>query len=153
MRRTPPFSVDANVLIYCVHAGEPRQHAALEIMERALGANCILTLQALGEFFHAVSRKRIRSRAEAALQVRRWLVAFPDPVPSSPRGMDAAMSESMTGRFAYWDAMLLATAAEAGCTAVISEDMAPGATLGPVRIVPAFAGGVVAPEALALLEA
>lgn len=152
---TPPprFSVDANVLVYSVHAEERRQLAALEVMERALGADCVLTLQALGEFFHVVSRKRIRPRAEAAQQVRRWLVAFPDAVAASAQGLERAIAESATGRFAYWDALLLATAAEAGCTALISEDMAPGATLGPVRVVPAFAGDLVSPEALALLGA
>ena len=48
--------------------------------------------------------------------------------------------------------LLLATAAEAGCAAAISEDMAEGAALGTIRVVPAFAGdGGVSPAARALL--
>jgi predicted nucleic acid-binding protein len=62
--------------------------------------------------------------------------------------MDAAAE----GRFSYRDALLLATAAEAGCAAAISEDMGDGAALGPIRVVPAFAGdGGVNPAARALL--
>ena len=49
------------------------------------------------------------------------------------------------------DALLLATAAEAGCAAAISEDMADGAALGSIRVVPAFAGDGVNPVARALL--
>jgi predicted nucleic acid-binding protein len=58
----------------------------------------------------------------------------------------------MEGRFSYWDAPLLATAAEAGCAAAISEGMGDGAALGAIGVVPAFAGdGGVNPAARALL--
>jgi predicted nucleic acid-binding protein len=62
------------------------------------------------------------------------------------------MLESEQKRFSFWDALLLASAGEAGCEAVISEDMRPGAMFGGVRIIPAFdkAGGI-SPEADALL--
>ena len=42
-------------------------------------------------------------------------------------------------------------AAKAGCAATISEDMADGAALGSIRVVPAFAGDGVNPVARALL--
>ena len=64
----------------------------------------------------------------------------------------AAMDAAAEGRFSYWDALLLATAAEAGCAAAISEDMAEGAALGSIRVVTAFAAdGGVNPAARALL--
>ncbi len=47
--------------------------------------------------------------------------------------------------------MLLAAAGQAECAAAVSEDMAPGAELAGVRVVPAFAGTDPAPETLALL--
>jgi predicted nucleic acid-binding protein len=61
--------------------------------------------------------------------------------------MDAAAE----GRFSYRDALPLATAAEAGCAAAMSGDMAEGAALGSIRVVPAFAAGGVNPAARALL--
>lgn len=145
------FTFDANVLIYYVTAGDARQVAAQDLLRRAAEGRCILTLQALGEFFWSSTRKRIVTRQDAAAQVRRWLAVFPSPPPASIAAMETALAASEAGRFGYWDAMLLATAGEAGCTAVISEDMAPGATLGPVRLVPAFRDGAASPEALALL--
>ena len=57
----------------------------------------------------------------------------------------------MEGRFSYWDALLLATAAEAGCNTAISGDLAGDVTLGSIRVVKAFAGGGVSAAARALL--
>ncbi len=144
-------TLDTNILVYSVQAGEPRQPATLAMVQRARDQGCILTLQALGEFFAATSGKRILSRVDAAAQVRRWLELFPSPAIPSASALLTALIASEAGRFGYWDALLLATAGEAGCTTVISEDMAPGAALGPVKVVSAFQDGAVSPEALALL--
>jgi len=55
-------------------------------------------------------------------------------------------------RRALVEANLDTLTAEAGCAATISEDMAEGAALGSIRVVPAFAGdGGVSPAARALL--
>ena len=39
--------------------------------------DCVLTLQALGEFFYVTTRKRMVARTEAAAQLRDWTTAFP----------------------------------------------------------------------------
>lgn len=150
---TPPrYSLDSNILIYTAQGGDWRQALSVEMIGRAMQGHCVLTLQSLGEFYTASTRKGYATRAEARAQVRRWLELFPGvPATSSAECLATAMAASEAGRFGYWDAMLLATAGEAGCIAVISEDMAPGATLGTVRVVPAFQGDAASPEALALL--
>lgn len=140
-------TLDTNILVYCVQAGDPRQGPAMELVELAIGAGCPLMLQSIGEFFVAATRKRYITQAAAAQQVRRWLTIFPDPVPPSVQAVEAAIAAAAAGRFAYWDALLLTTAAEAGCEVVLSEDMAPGAMLGPIRVVPAFAAGAINPAA------
>ncbi len=147
------FSLDANILIYTARRGDPRQDLALSIIAGALGSqgSCVLTLQALGEFFTACARKGYATRPEAAAQVRQWRTLFPLVQPATVAAMEAALTASTAGRFGYWDALLLATAAEAGCEALISEDMAAGAALNGSRVVPAFAGGAVSAEALAIL--
>lgn len=146
------YSLDANVLVYTVDRGDWRHPLALQMVRLAARGGCVLTMQALGEFFVASTRKKLLSRDEVAAQVRRWLAAFPLPLATRPELVEVALAASEAGRFGYWDAMLVATAAAAGCTAVISEDMAAGATLAGARIVPAFAGGAITPEALALLD-
>jgi predicted nucleic acid-binding protein len=42
------------------------------------------------------------------------------------------LNEAAAGRFSYWDALLLATLGRAGCSVLLSEDMADGATLAGV---------------------
>jgi len=145
------FTVDTNILIYTVTPGDRRREPAISIVERAALGRGLLTLQSLGEFFVAVTRKRMISRSDAAVQVRRWIGAFPPPLTPDTEAVDHALEASIAGRFGYWDAVLVASAGLAGCTAVISEDMAPGATLAGARVVPAFAGDAISPEALAVL--
>lgn len=145
------FSLDSNILVYAVDGRDARQDAALEILAAAARRPCVLTLQSLGEFFHAVTRKGIIPPREATGQVERWMTAFSDIATAGPAALRAAMEASASGRFGFWDAMLLATARDAGCAAVISEDMRDGATLDGVRVVGAFAGTGVAPAARRVL--
>jgi len=150
--RPPLVTFDSNVLVHAAQAGDPRREAALELLQLAAGGRCVLTLQALGEFFFAATRKGLATRPAAAAQVRRWLTVFPSPLAASATAVVAAMDAVAEGRFSYGDALLLATAAEAGCAAAISEDMGDGAALGSIRVVRAFAGdGGANPDARALL--
>jgi predicted nucleic acid-binding protein len=147
------FSLDSNVLIYAADDRDPaRQESVLEIIARAAQRDCVLTPQALSEFFHAVSRKGIMPRTEAADQVHDWVTTFAVSPGATAATVLTAVEASVSGRFQYYDALLLATAREAGCTAVISEDMADGAELNGIRVVSAFgAHGVIGADALALL--
>ena len=72
------FSLDANVLVYAADrtAGE-RHERALHILDRAVRRDCVLTLQALAEFFYVTTRKRMVARTEAAAQLRDWTTEFP----------------------------------------------------------------------------
>ncbi len=122
------------------------------IVQRAARLNCVLTLQSLAEFFRATTRKQIVPYAEAAAQVERWLKLFPDLALASASALASAMAAAASGRFAFFDALLLATAGEAGCVAVLSEDMADGATLGRVRVLKSFdTAGRISPLARALI--
>ena len=148
------FTLDSNVLIYAADGREvARRECALEIISRAAMRDCVLIPQALAEFCHAVSRKGIMPRTVAAEQVRDWITMFTIAAGASGAAVVAAAEAAMAGRFQFYDALLLATASEAGCTAVISEDMADGAVLDGVRVVAAFEPhGVISRRATALLE-
>jgi predicted nucleic acid-binding protein len=57
------------------------------------------------------------------------------------------------GRASYWDALLVATAAEAGCAVILTEDLAHGSTLGGVAIHNPFTrGGGLTARARRLLD-
>jgi predicted nucleic acid-binding protein len=147
------FSLDSNVLVYAADDRDPaRQSSALEIITRAALLDCILTPQALSEFFHAASRKGIMPRMDAAEQVRDWITAFAVSAGPTAAAVLTAVQACAAGQFQYYDALLLATARDAGCTAVISEDMADGAALDGIRVVTAFGPhGVIGAGAMALL--
>jgi predicted nucleic acid-binding protein len=145
------FSLDTNILVYAFDSrAGGKQAIAAAILDRAVERDCVLTLQALSEFYAAVTRKGIVPRAEAARQVEDWLLLFPSLAPSAA-ALRAALAEAVAGRASYWDALLVATAAEGGCTALLSEDLADGARHGPLRIINPFAEGALAPGTAALL--
>ena len=146
------FTLDTNVLVYSVDDATPlRCQTARDVLARAASRDCRLTLQALSEFFAVVTRKKFVSAAEGAAQVSDWLDVFPTTAPSKT-AVRAALATSVTGQLSYWDGLLLATAAEAGCAAILTEDMADGPVLHGVRIVNPFAAGGVSPEAERLLR-
>ena len=132
------FTLDTNILIYSVDATAGLRHdIAVRIIERAaLLASC-LTLQAVSEFFAAATRKGMVTRARAADMARTWLDLFPI-VCASAQAAAAALDHVVAGRAGYWDALLVATAAEAGCMAILTEDMADGMLLGGVRVINPF---------------
>ena len=120
-------------------------------MAQAIGLDCVLTTQSLAEFFQVTTRKRIVPRLLAARYVGRWCAAFPI-VGAGPAELLSALAASNSGAFQFYDALLVATAATAGCTAVISEDMHPGSQLDGAQIVAAFdASGAIGPAARNLL--
>lgn len=150
------FSLDSNILVYAVHRESDRRHdIAVEIVDRAIDCDCVLTLQSLAEFYTAVTRKNMASPDAAMAQVHDWMNLFPRQA-ASDSSLKSAIKAAQSGRFQFWDAMLLATADEAGCAIVISEDMAEGDKLGGVRVCHPFieAGGRldIAPAVKALLK-
>jgi predicted nucleic acid-binding protein len=144
------FSLDTNILVYAADlaAGE-RHNRALDIIDRAVRRNCVLTLQALAEFFHVTTRKRIVARAEAAAQLRDWTTEF-TTISADTAALWTALEFTVGGRFGWWDALLLATAERHGCGIVLSEDMQDGARFGGVTVVDPFVGDDL-PETVASL--
>ena len=133
------FTLDTNLLVYSIdNAAGARHRLAREIVDRAVECECWLTLQALGEFYVTATRKGMAPPAEAAAQAADWLELFPT-VTASPAALRAALAEATAGRASYWDALLVATAAEAGCTIVLTEDMSDGSILSGVRVHNPFA--------------
>jgi predicted nucleic acid-binding protein len=146
------FSLDTNILIYSTDtAAGDRFRLAAAIVDRAPLCECRIGLQAISEFYVAATRKGKLSRRDAELQAGDWLTLFQTVAPSREAARRALRTAS-AGDASYWDALLLATVAEAGCTAMLTEDMADGTTLLGVRIVNPFDGAALAPAAKALLR-
>lgn len=146
------FTLDTNILVYAMdgRAGS-RQASAVRVIDLARQADCWLALQAISEFYAAVIRKRLIAAASARDQALDWLAMFPTASASTTAVRDA-LALAAAERASYWDALLLCTAAETGCTAMLTEDLADGTTLAGVRIINPFAGHALSPNAEALLK-
>lgn len=128
------FTLDTNLLVYAIDsAGGARHDAAGQIIQHAVRLDCWLTLQAVSEFYAAVTRKGIVQPPDAAAQAADWLDLFPCTA-ASEAAARTALANAAVGRASYWDALLVATASEAGCRVILTEDLVDGADLGGVRI-------------------
>ncbi len=128
------YSIDTNILVYAVDRHEGDKHLrALDIVDRSVEHDCVLTAQSLAEFVSAATRRRMLSRTDTIAQAQGWMRLFP-VVAGSTAALGTALDAFAAGRFGLWDALLLATAGEAGCTIVLSEDMGDGATLDDITV-------------------
>lgn len=145
------FTLDTNMLVYSVDGSAGSRHdIAKIIMERAAIGPCCLTLQAISEFFFVVTRKGIMGRREAQPIAEAMIDLFPT-VAVSTTAVRAALATASSGRASYWDALLVHTAAEAGCTAILTEDLAADTALAGLRVINPFAGATLSTAAEALL--
>ncbi len=148
----PILTIDTNILIYAIDldAGEKheRARALMSAVARADGA---LTLQALGEFFHATTRKKLLSAEKAERYINDWQVVFPI-VAADETALIMAIGATREHVLFFWDALLWATARLAGCTVIVSEDMQHGRDLGGVEVIDPFSepGGSKLAELLGL---
>ena len=146
------FSLDTNILVYAVDrdAGD-RHERSKDLMSRAAGRDCVLTVQALAEFFHATTRKGLLKPSLASAFVRDWLDVF-RLASADGTVLVEAMDAVGEHRLSFWDAMLWATARRVGCSAILSEDMQDGRRLSGVEIINPF-GAAASARLASLLDA
>jgi predicted nucleic acid-binding protein len=144
-------TLDTNLLVYAVDAREGRKReVAAQIIEAAATRDCPLALQVVGEFYAAAAAKLKLPAKDAAARAAQLIAAF-ETFGYSVHAVRAALEEAPRGRFSFWDSVLLAAAAEAGCTTIFSEDMADGARFGSIAIVNPFGRDGLTPQAKAVL--
>ena len=133
------FSLDTNILVYAVDRDGGERHCrSVELVGRAARRDCVLTLQALTEFFHATTRKGLLTPSQAGDFVRDWLEVF-DVASANGSALIDAMNAVDEHRLSFWDALLWATTRQVGCSAVVTEDMQHGRRLGGVAFIDPFA--------------
>jgi predicted nucleic acid-binding protein len=133
------FTIDTNVLVYAAdsQAGD-RHRKAIEVLARARGRDCVLTIQALAELFRALTGRHKVPAERAAAMIQVWRDALP-VVAADEVCLVEAMDAVAAHSWSFWDAMIWATAKRAGCRLLITEDGQDGRTLGGVTLVNPFA--------------
>ena len=133
------FSLDTNILVYAVDLDAGERHGqSRDLMGRAARRDCVLTVQALAEFFHATTRKNLLGSSHARGFVRAWLDVF-EVTAADKTVLPEAMNAVDEHRLSFWDAMLWATARQAGCSVILSENMQHARDLCGVEFVNPFA--------------
>ena len=145
------FTLDTNILLYSVDARDPSRHAlAISILKSCIRLDCPLALQAIGEFHVAATRKLKLATGDSRMRSLQLMTSF-ETFAHSANAVRAGIDESARGRFPFWDAVLLASAAEAGCTLILSEAMQDGARLGSISVCNPFAAEGISARARDLL--
>lgn len=132
-------TLDTNILIYSIDRTEGLRHRrAVQVIEEVLGSGtCVLTLQALGEFFFAVTRKEKMPLQAAREHVSDWMTLFP-VVSAQPSSLQKAIKAVKEHHLSFWDSLLWATAKEYSITQIISEDFQHEREIGGVLYVNPF---------------
>lgn len=138
---------DSNILVYAADADGGEKHSiAADLVARAAHGDCVLTLQSLAEFFFVATTKAMLDAATAAAFVDDWRAVYP-VVAAGEGALAGAMAAVLSHRLSFWDAMIWATARQADCHVLVSEDLQDGRMLEGVRFVNPFA-----PRNAALIE-
>jgi len=133
--------VDANVLIYAydVTAGAKHEQARALVAGLWESRDGCLSIQVLQEFYVTVTRKVARPltanmAAEVVADLAAWRV-------HAPIVEDVNQAIAIHRRYAisFWDALIVRSAAQLGCTTLWSEDLHAGQVYEGVRVINPFA--------------
>jgi predicted nucleic acid-binding protein len=129
---------DTNVLAYATAQAPPgKVQRARDLIARGMqGGACLLLLQTLGEFAYVAMRKARMPVDDIHALINVWRAVL--PVYAAEPDDLAASLEAVKHRFAFWDAMMWATARRLGVRYLLTEDMQDGFGLGGVRFVNPF---------------
>ena len=132
------ITIDTNILVYSIDvaAGE-RHERSKQFVDEAVDKNCLLTLQALSEFYWVVTRKRKMPHEDAKAQVDDWQLLFPI-ITAQPSTLRVAITAVMDYRLAFWDAVMWATARQNGVEILYSEDFQNEQNIGGVQVLNPF---------------
>lgn len=132
--------IDTNVLVYAHdHSAGTKHTIASDLIAQLWQTRqgCLST-QVLQEFYTIVTRKVARPlAAEEAAQIIADLATWAVHRPSVASILHAIRVQAC-GRISFWDAMIVASAAEMGCATLWSEDLNPGQAYEAVTVVNPF---------------
>jgi predicted nucleic acid-binding protein len=121
---------DTNILIYAFAAGDQRSAKA----EALMAEGGLIGVQVLNEFTHVVRRKLAWDwpQIDAALAEIAQLLG-----PARPLTTDIhanAVKLARGSKLSFYDALVIAAAADAGCRELLTEDLQHGRKFGSVTV-------------------
>jgi predicted nucleic acid-binding protein len=136
---TMRVALDTNILVYAEGLnGLVKKQVTLELIQKLPQDLIVLPAQTLGELFNVLVRKAGRSPEEARSSVLGWRDSY-DVTDTTAKVEIAATDLASQHRLGIWDSVILASAADAGCRLLLSEDMQDGFTWTGVTVANPFA--------------
>jgi predicted nucleic acid-binding protein len=126
--------LDTNILVYAQTSGAKADKA-----RELLGAGGKLSVQVLNEFAAVTRRKLQKDWNEIGEAIDDALALVDPPLPITFDTHATAMSLARDHGFSFYDALIVASALEAGCDTLFTEDMQHGRRVESVVIVNLFA--------------
>lgn len=134
-------TIDTNLLVYAIDNADQNKHQIVHtLLQTLVEQDTVVSVQALAEFFHVVTRKGRLSTEEARDRIEDWQALFP-VIAAGANTLSHAIDGLRRFQMAFWDAMLWATAQEAGVTVLLTEDFQDLALIEGVRFVNPFSHG------------
>jgi predicted nucleic acid-binding protein len=127
--------LDTNVLVYVYDRDEPgKAGVAKRLLSESDPGELVLSTQVLSEFYVTVTRKlaHVLDGPSAAHAID--LLSLLNVVSVDAEVVKAAVQISEVSQISYWDGLIVAAAAAAGCGRVLSEDMNDGQVISGVRV-------------------
>ncbi|MDO8398738.1 MAG: PIN domain-containing protein [Bradyrhizobium sp.] len=128
---TPFF--DTNVLVYAF-LDVARRTRAVDL----IASGGVISAQVLNEFTNVARRKRERDWADIERAVSVIRARFPEIMPLTADTHAAALGLARDHGLTFYDALIVASAIEAECDILYSEDMQHGRSIGGLTIVNPF---------------
>jgi predicted nucleic acid-binding protein len=120
---------DTNILIYAQQTGDKAERARV-----LLAAGGKISVQVLNEFTSVSLRKLSKHWAEIDEAIDDLLEMLDPPEPLTHDLHTAARALAELHRLAFYDALIVTAAIEAGCDTLYSEDMQHGRVFGGLTI-------------------
>jgi predicted nucleic acid-binding protein len=126
---------DTNVLVYTA-TSEAKKQKAVDCLRRG----GVASVQVLNEFVHVAHWKLRHDWPQIELALGLFRASLDDVVPVTLTTHENAVALARDHRLAFHDAVIVASAIEAGCDILYSEDMQHGRSIGGLSLVNPFLG-------------
>jgi predicted nucleic acid-binding protein len=137
--KTMRVALDTNIMVYAEGLnGSVKMQTAVDLLQKVPQDLIVIPAQTLGELFNVLVKKARHSPAEARAAILSWQDSF-EVADTTAKVIIAATDLASQHQLSIWDAVVLATAADAGCRLLLSEDMQDGFTWNGVTVANPFA--------------
>jgi len=122
--------LDTNALVYAYSQADPRTAAARQLLFNG----GVVNVQVLNEFASVARAKLGLTWAEVQEAIENIVILCPNPRPLNIETHLRALGLSKRYGFSIWDGLIVAAAAGARCSKLLTEDLQHGQVVEGVRI-------------------